>query len=54
MSDVTAFDIGRCAIRAVVDDFDAGLEQPGGLSDIVKKHFGVTETGEVLAKVVSL
>lgn len=25
----------------------------GGLADVIKRHFGVKETGEVLAKVVS-
>jgi hypothetical protein len=34
-------------------DFDMGDEVSGGLSDKIKEHFGVKETGEVLAKVVS-
>lgn len=47
-----AFDVGRHAIRAAIDDFDAGLEVSGGLADDIRKHFDVAETGEVLAKVV--
>lgn len=47
-----AFDLGRCAIRFAFDDFDAGEEVRGGLADEIKEHFGVKETGEVLAKVV--
>jgi len=48
-----AFDLGRCAIRFAFDDFDAGEEVRGGLADEIKEHFGVKNTGEVLAKVVS-
>lgn len=48
-----AFDLGRCAIRFAFDDFDAGEEVRGGLADEIKEHFGVKDTGEVLAKVVS-
>lgn len=49
----SAFDLARCAIRHAVDDFDEGLEVEGGLATTIKAHFGVRETGEVLAKVVS-
>lgn len=49
----SAFDLGRCAIRHAIDDFDAGEEVEGGLAQTIKKHFEVEETGEVLAKVVS-
>jgi N-acetylglucosamine kinase-like BadF-type ATPase len=47
-----AFDLGRCAIRHATDDFDAGLEVEGGLAQTIREHFGVDQTGEVLAKVV--
>ena len=49
----SAFDLGRCAIRHAIDDFDAGEEVEGGLAKTIKEHFEVEETGEVLAKVVS-
>lgn len=52
--DGSAFDLGRCAIRYAFDDFDAGEEVRGGLADEIKEHFGVQETGEVLAKVYDL
>jgi N-acetylglucosamine kinase-like BadF-type ATPase len=49
----SAFDLGRWAIRLAMDDYDAGEEVKGGLSQSIREHFGVEETGEVLAKVVS-
>lgn len=52
-ADPVAFDLARCAIRHAIDDFDEELEVEGGLATIIKAHFGVRETGEVLAKVVS-
>jgi hypothetical protein len=48
-----AYDIGRNAVRMAMYDFDMGDEVSGGLSDKIREHFGVKETGEVLAKVVS-
>ncbi|GFZ51969.1 hypothetical protein JCM24511_09739 [Saitozyma sp. JCM 24511] len=52
--DGSAFDLGRCAIRHATDDFDAGLEVQGGLAQTIREHFGVDQTGEVLAKVYDL
>ena len=49
-----AFDLGRCAIRVAVDEFDCGLEVQGGLASAIQEHFRVQETGEVLAKVVGI
>lgn len=51
--DGSAYDVGRCAIRAAVDAFDGGTEVSGGLADKIRWHFGVQETGELLGKVVS-
>ncbi|ORY29309.1 hypothetical protein BCR39DRAFT_532226 [Naematelia encephala] len=52
--DGSAFDLGRCAIRSAIDDFDAGEERAGGLAEVIRHHFEVKETGEVLAKVYDL
>ncbi|KAL1409032.1 Protein-lysine N-methyltransferase efm4 [Vanrija albida] len=49
--DGSAYDIGRCAIRAAVHTYDAGEEVSGGLADKIRAHFGVNETGELLGKV---
>lgn len=51
--DGSAYDIGRCAIRAAVDAFDNGTEAPDGLAVKIRRHFGAQETGELLGKVVS-
>ena len=51
---IPAYDIGRAVLRLLIDDYDAGEEVDGGLSRRIKAHFGVEETGEILAKVVSI
>ncbi|TXT10731.1 hypothetical protein VHUM_02236 [Vanrija humicola] len=51
--DGSAYDIGRCAIRAAVHAYDAG-EETSGLADKIRAHFGVNETGELLGKVHAL
>lgn len=52
--DGSAYDIGRCAVRCAVHDFDGGLEVEGGLAAKLREHFGCTGTGEMLAKVHEL
>lgn len=52
--DGSAYDVGRCAIRAAVDAFDSGKEVEEGLAGKIRWHFGVQETGELLGKVVSV
>jgi hypothetical protein len=52
--DGSAYDVGRCAIRAAVDDYDGGLEVPGGLAARLREHFCAGETGELLSKVHEL
>lgn len=54
--DGSAFDLGRCAIRYAIDDYDEGLEVAGtgGLAADIRAHFEVRETSEVLAKVYDL
>ncbi|KAK8845596.1 hypothetical protein IAR55_006312 [Kwoniella newhampshirensis] len=50
----SAYDLGRCAIRNAVDDYDAGEEVKGGLAKKIRDHFEVAETGEVIGKVYEL
>ncbi|ORX34826.1 hypothetical protein BD324DRAFT_635196 [Kockovaella imperatae] len=52
--DGSSFDLGRCAIRAAADAFDAGEEDPHGLAGKLAEHFGVNTTGEILGKVHEL
>jgi N-acetylglucosamine kinase-like BadF-type ATPase len=51
--DGSAWDVGRWACRVVVDAFDAG-EDEGELAAVVRRHFGVESTPEVLGKVHEL
>lgn len=52
--DGSAYDVGRCALRVAVHDFDGGEEVDGGLAEKLRVHFGVAQTGELLAKVHEL
>lgn len=57
--DGSAWDVGRLAVRAVVDAYDAREEPNPGegkstLAAIVRKHFGIASTPEVLGKVHEL
>ncbi|GMK58327.1 hypothetical protein CspeluHIS016_0503590 [Cutaneotrichosporon spelunceum] len=52
--DGSAWDVGRWAVRVCVDAFDAGDEVDGGLADIIRRHFGVSSTPEVLGRVHAL
>lgn len=52
--DGSGHDIGRRAIRWAVNDFDAGVEVPGGLAATLREHFGCKETGDLLSKVHEL
>ncbi|WWD22544.1 hypothetical protein CI109_107037 [Kwoniella shandongensis] len=50
----SAYDLGRCAIRNAVDDYDAREEVKDGLAKTIRDHFEVEETGEVIGKVYDL
>lgn len=52
--DGSAYDVGRCAVRAAVHAFDAGEETSGGVAAHLRAHFVVENTGELLAKVHDL
>lgn len=52
--DGSAYDIGRCAIRCAVNDYDDGKEVEGGVAAKLREHFGCQETGELLAQVHTL
>jgi hypothetical protein len=52
--DGSGHDVGRRAIRAAVNDYDAGLEVPGGLAATLREHFGCSETGDILSVVHEL
>ncbi|KZT58786.1 hypothetical protein CALCODRAFT_482070 [Calocera cornea HHB12733] len=49
----SAFYIGRCALRAVVEDFDSGAPETA-LHALVRDKFGVQTTDGLLAKVYEL
>lgn len=47
----SGYDVGRCALRCAIDAFDSGTEASDGLAASLRAHFGVKQTGELLAKV---
>ncbi|KAK4689411.1 EEF1A lysine methyltransferase 2, partial [Tremellales sp. Uapishka_1] len=50
----SAYDLGRNAIIAAVNDFHEGSEVAGGLAEKFRNHFKVAQTSEILAKVYEL